>query len=292
MTEDKHTFPLQGVIGIIDSSPEQLSLATQNGLQCIEVRADLLQSAGCSEADIFKLIEAAKAAGLACLVTLRHESQGGTFNGSESKRVQFCTDVLAAGADIIDLEHGTDSSKEMLKRQAAVILSFHDFNSMLSVDELNELTREMEAQSPAAVKIIPTGQDLTDATRMLSWLAEAKPDIRRIGFTMGESGAYSRILALAHGSPVTYASFGKPVAPGQVVISDLLERYHCMTMNDETSVVALLGEKDQTLAYSYQSSKGDQESSSVTLAFAPSYAEQLGACREQMKIDKIVDLRV
>jgi len=243
MTESQTAFPLRGVIGIVDSSKSQLDLALQFGLRCVEIRADLLNStAGMSNSEVLSVVGTAKDGGLACLYTLRHADQGGTFNGSESERVSLCKQALNAGADIIDLEFGTESATAMLENSAPMILSYHNFDCMLDTVELAELSASMEAQMPAAVKIIPTGQSVADAAVMMSWVDGAGSSVKRIGFSMGSDGATSRILAMTCGSPITYASFGAPVAPGQIDISLLLERYKCMSMTVNTKVTALIGD--------------------------------------------------
>ena len=56
----KQDFPLNGVIGIIANHPNELDLALELGLKCVEVRADLLLDAGNSLNQIFKLIQDAK----------------------------------------------------------------------------------------------------------------------------------------------------------------------------------------------------------------------------------------
>ena len=53
----KQDFPLNGVIGIIANHPNELDLALESGLQCVEVRADLLLDAGISLNQILKLIQ-------------------------------------------------------------------------------------------------------------------------------------------------------------------------------------------------------------------------------------------
>jgi len=52
------------------------------------------------------------------------------FTGSEQERVAINRQVLVAGADIIDLEWGTDASRELLAQKAPMILSNHDFTGM------------------------------------------------------------------------------------------------------------------------------------------------------------------
>ena len=104
----KQDFPLKGVIGIIANHPNELDLALESGLQCVEVRADLLLDAGISLNQILKLIQDAKSKSLASLMTLRHPSHGGTFSGTEDERVQINQKALEAGADLIDLEWASD----------------------------------------------------------------------------------------------------------------------------------------------------------------------------------------
>ncbi len=72
----KQDFPLNGVIGIIANHPNELDLALESGLQCVEVRADLLLDAGISLNQILKLIQDAQSKGLASLMTLRSEPWG------------------------------------------------------------------------------------------------------------------------------------------------------------------------------------------------------------------------
>jgi len=289
MTTSSTAFPLSGVIGIVDSSAKQLDLAVAFDLRCVEVRADLLRTAGLSDVELMALVSAAKAKGLACLFTLRHADQGGTFNSAESERVILCKQALSAGADIIDLEHGTEASVRMLQASAPMILSYHNFKTMVDAAELASLTQAMEQQAPAAIKIIPTGSAMADAATMLSWVGDAGNDVRRIGFSMGGAGGVSRILTLAHGAPVTYASFGEPVAPGQIDIALLLKRYRCNTMTNETNIVALIGEQEQVEAYVAEKSvsKETKYANSVFIGFDHSERELIELHQQTMKISDV-----
>jgi 3-dehydroquinate dehydratase type I len=287
-------FPLQGVIGIIDESAEQLDQALSMALKCVEIRADLLLYSGFTEPDLLALVEQAKHAGLATLFTYRHADQGGRFTGDETQRIQLCSTALERGADIIDLEHGTESSKHMLSQSVPIILSYHNFERMLTASELQALSFEMEAQQPSAVKIIPTGHDIADAAVMLGWVANAKTGIKRIGFTMGEKGACSRILTIAHGSPISYASFGLPVAPGQVDISLMIHRYGCMQMSDSTSIVAVVGQPEKVEAYiadkRQQHSNQNASTNIAYVGFANTDQALLEQQQATLKISNIINL--
>lgn len=289
MSNSNPVFPLRGVIGIVDASADQLQLAVDSQLRCVEIRADLLRTAGMSDTEILSLIAESKTKGLGCLFTLRHVDQGGTFNSTESERVSVCELALNAGADIIDLEHGTDASVQMLKKSAPMILSYHNFDAMLDETELASLTNAMQTLQPAAIKIIPTGQSIKDAAQMLSWVGNASKGIKRIGFAMGREGGVSRILTLTQGAPITYASFGEPVAPGQIDITHLLSRYNCNKMTPSTKIVAVIGDASATDEYIQTKSKAlsHQPSDCVWVGFDACDLELVKQLGTAMKISEL-----
>ncbi len=295
MTDSQIAFPLSGVIGIVDSSKSQLDLAQRFGLNCVEIRADLLSStAGMSDTEVLSVVNATKDAGLACLYTLRHADQGGTFAGSENERVALCKNALEAGADIIDLEFDTESATAMSNSSAPMILSYHNFDCMLDDAELTKLSAAMEALSPAAVKIIPTGQSLADAAMMMNWVGNAGASVKRIGFSMGSDGGVGRVLALKCGSPITYASFGEPVAPGQVDIKLLVERYKCMSMTANTKVIAVIGE-DASIERFYSEQRSGAESggavaTQVCIAFSITDTMVVEKWQKELNISEIIYL--
>lgn len=235
-------FPLRGVIGIVANDGDEAALARQHGLQCVEIRADLLLAAGHSIEQLLAIVAACGASGLATLFTLRHPSHGGSFSGSEDDRVSISRQALAAGASVIDLEYRSAAAERMLGEGAPLVLSHHDFEAMPTPADLAALTAAMEALSPAAIKVVPTAAALADAVRMLEWIGEARGGVRRIGFAMGSAGACSRILTIARGAPITYASFGASVAPGQVPLRDLREIYRADTLDSSSRIAALVGE--------------------------------------------------
>ena len=70
------------------------------------------------------------------------------------------------------------------------------------------------------IKIVSTAKSTEDATRMLE-LYSKKGKISLISFSMGDSGRISRILCLYLGSPYTYVSLGKAIAPGQFSVDEI-----------------------------------------------------------------------
>jgi len=62
-------------------------------------------------------------------------------------------------------------------------------------------------------------KSVSDASYVLSLYNNNK--VKLIAFSMGNYGRISRILCLFLGSPYTYASLGKPVAPGQFSVDEV-----------------------------------------------------------------------
>ncbi len=60
---------------------------------------------------------------------------------------------------------------------------------------------------------------------------------------MGEAGKWTRILGLAHGAFMTYASLdaGSETAPGQVSAEDLIEVYRAKELNEQTEIYGIIG---------------------------------------------------
>lgn len=287
--QPKDSFPLKGVIGVVANSADEIAMAAAKGLQCVELRADLLLDTGLTLNEVLDTIQQAKNQGLASLFTLRHPTHGGKFSGTEDDRVSINQQALAAGADIIDLEWNTDSATQMLATNAPIILSYHDFNAMPTEAELAELTEHMQSGKPLAVKVVPTASTLSDAVKMLQWVADAENDIRRIGFAMGQTGACSRILTIAHGAPITYASFGEAVAPGQVAIDELLTNYRAMSLDSETTVIAIAADstQDENTASTLNRKIHTAKKNQVAIAFEVEQINDLNQYKEPLRITEI-----
>ena len=233
---------IQGVVGVVDGtvSAARWGRDTEGfrnlGLGGIEIRADLLAS---------------PAEALACLrdlrplcpilFTVRHKAEGGRFEGPEEVRVALYRDALAQGADLVDAEWGTEAARILSREGAPLVVSHHDFTGMLSREEMDRLARDMETLACRAIKIVPTARTFQDGIDLLDWLGSRKGASRppAIAFAMGPEGFPSRILALSRGSLITYASFGQPVAPGQVSVGEMLRLYRPQELSEATAVFAV-----------------------------------------------------
>jgi len=285
------SFPLQGIIGIVANDASEVDLACDRRLQCIEIRADLLLDAGLNSDALLALVAEAKARGLAVLFTLRHPTHGGSYKGSEEQRADLSAQALHSGADIVDLEWDTEAATLLQDKRSQLLLSYHNFNGMPTPQELTTLTDAMCARKPCAIKIVPTAANLSDAVRMLQWAATpASSEVRRIGFAMGSAGACSRILTIAYGAPITYASFGEAVAPGQVALDSLADSYRAMDLNTQTQLVAVVGD-DATVNERVRELNQQfiaAAENTVAIAFSESSAKDLQICSETLRLKDTV----
>ena len=129
----------------------------------------------------------------------------------------------------------------MAEKHAPIVISHHDFKAMPSVEELEELTTEMESFHPHAIKVVPTASTLVHSIQMLQWVRKGTSDIARIGFAMGQKGTCSRLLTIVFGAPITYASFGDAVAPGQLSMDVLMNCYRVPELNDGCLIYGVAG---------------------------------------------------
>ena len=125
---------------------------------------------------------------------------------------------------LLDIEFNTlKKNKELVKylksTKTKLLVSWHDFKKTPKSSELKNKIKQMSKFS-SNVKIVSTAKSTYDSTRMLE-LYNSKGKNNLISFAMGDLGKISRILCLYLGSPYTYVSLGKAVAPGQFSIDEV-----------------------------------------------------------------------
>ena len=70
------------------------------------------------------------------------------------------------------------------------------------------------------IKIVTMAKSINDGSRILSLYSNAK-NVKLIAFSMGNLGKISRLLCLLLGSPYTYVSLNRSVAPGQFSLDEV-----------------------------------------------------------------------
>ena len=184
-----------------------------------EVRFDFLKSEQIPEA-----LEIIKKDLNKIVCTLRPKTEGGKFPGNEKERIAILKLISEYNPFLLDVEFNTlkrNSSlvKYLKSTQTKLLVSWHDFKKTPSTAELKKKMNQMSKFS-SNVKIVSTAKSTDDSNRMLElYSKKGRGDL--ISFAMGDLGRISRILCLYLGSPYTYVSLGKAVAPGQFSVDEV-----------------------------------------------------------------------
>jgi len=207
----------------------------------LRTRRDQVEDADIVELRLDTVKDPSAAAGLAgrkkpVIVTCRHQSQGGQFNGSEEERRAILSEALSLGAEYVDLEWRESCASLMeVTGGRRVILSHHDFAGMPA--DVDALSREMLASGAEVVKLAITAQRLSDTLKLREIGRNTRVPMALIA--MGEAGIASRVLASWMGSCWTYAGDG--VAPGQVSQRRLQDEFGFRRIGARTAVYGVLG---------------------------------------------------
>lgn len=156
--------------------------------------------------------------------TLRPKTEGGKFSGNEKERIAILKLIAEYNPFLLDVEFNTLKKNSALTKylkstKTKLLVSWHDFKKTPTSAELKKKIAQMSKFSNN-VKIVSTANSTDDATRMLE-LYSKKGKNNLISFAMGDMGRISRILCLYLGSPYTYVSLGKAVAPGQFSVDEV-----------------------------------------------------------------------
>ena len=158
-----------------------------------------------------------------CVCTLRPVSEGGKFSGSEKNRISIMKLIAEYNPFLLDIELNTLSKNKNLQRYLKstgtdILVSWHNFKQTPGISVLKKKLVQMKKFSNN-IKIVTMAKSVNDATRVLSLYKNNNTKL--IAFSMGNYGRISRILCLFLGSPYTYVSLGKPVAPGQFSVDEV-----------------------------------------------------------------------
>jgi len=156
--------------------------------------------------------------------TLRPKTEGGKFEGKEKERIAIIKLIAEYSPFLLDIEFNTLEKNPLLRKylkstKTKLLVSWHDFKKTPTSSDLKKKINQMSKMS-TNLKIVSTAKSTEDSTRMLE-LYSKKGKNSLISFAMGDFGKISRILCLYLGSPYTYVSLGKAVAPGQFSVDEI-----------------------------------------------------------------------
>ena len=209
-------------VSIGEKNPKKMKTILKKALSksdFAEIRFDYLK-----KSDIPIVLENIKKNLSRCVCTLRPRSEGGLFIGKETERKSILRLIAEYNPFLLDVEFNAIQKDKKLasylkKTKCKLLISWHDFKKTPSDSHLKTKFNKMKKFSDV-IKIVTVAKNVSDASRLLS-LYSLKSKNKTIAFCMGEQGKFSRILCLHLGSPFTYVSLGKAIAPGQFSVNEI-----------------------------------------------------------------------
>jgi len=209
-------------VSIAETTPKKLKQTLKIALKksdYVEIRFDFLK-----KEQIPQVLESVKKDLKKIVCTLRPKSEGGKFTGNEKERISILKLIAEYNPFLLDVEFNTMKQEKTLVKylkttKTNLLISWHDFKKTPKFTELKKKLNQMSKFSPN-VKIVTTAKSTDESARILQ-LYNKLAKINLIAFAMGDPGRISRILSLYLGSPYTYVSLGKPIAPGQFSVDEV-----------------------------------------------------------------------
>jgi 3-dehydroquinate dehydratase-1 len=207
-----------------EDSPELLKAYDAPYPLCVELRGDLCASQ--DPAHLCRILQSYRP--LPRLLTLRSAQEGGEWRKSEAQRLEVYLQLLDE-VEGVDIELSADNiSQELIqvckKAGKSVILSFHDFKNTPDRDTLETLLQRGLAMGADVVKIAARCNSPEDLIALTHFLV-SHPDENLIVLGMGNHGVSSRLFFPALGSLLSYTFIGKPSAPGQYNLDQMLHLF-------------------------------------------------------------------
>ena len=130
--------------------------------------------------------------------TCRRKEAGGRFPGAVAAQMELLAKAAATGCCLVDLEIESAEAAgaeavAALRREALLILSFHDFSR---TPRLEPVARRLRRFPADFYKVVPTATRQSDNCAVLDFLSSAANSRNKeqwIAFCMGEEGVPSRV---------------------------------------------------------------------------------------------------
>jgi len=234
-------------VAIIGSTPAEMIDKAHEAVRenpFIEFRLDYLSNPLAALPKIKQLLS--ERSEVTAIATCRRAATGGKFKGTIAAELEILEKAASAGFQLVDLELQTAEAikhaqlDKLRARGAALIISYHDFNTTKDLDGIFERIRPYE---PEFIKIVSTAKTLADNVTMMRFLERTRDMANLIGICMGEQGIISRVLGLRAGSVFTFAAahVGEETGPGQISVRTLEETYRIDQLDAATKVYGVAG---------------------------------------------------
>lgn len=239
------------VASVVERTPtgalEAVKRGCSSGADIVELRLDFLHE---PFNHVHELVRSAQAIA-PVIATVRASWEGGVFSGTEEERMQLLSTAASAGASYIDCE--LDASERLwhilpddARADVSVVLSWHEFDRVPSIEELNAAYNRAVDAGADVVKLAATAARIEDISCLWSALQyqhSAGNAVPIVALAMGEAGLVTRLLAGKLGSVFTFGSVdsGSEAAPGQVTVGELRSLYKAPEVSGSTPVYGVIG---------------------------------------------------
>lgn len=204
-------------------------------IDIVELRIDLLHESSRVRAAMFpEMVD------IPVILTIRRQSDGGRYVGSERSRLSLMESVLDGNFAYVDIEDDVKRSGAEQKARTKgirIIRSKHDFNG-LPADIYHKISK-ISAKGDIP-KLAVTPNSIMDLITLFRVRTELQSVEEKIVLGMGPYGLPSRILYRKMGSLWTYCS-ENPVAPGQISAQQMKELYHADRVDERTHIYGVIG---------------------------------------------------
>ena len=205
------------IVGVI-SNLDEVEKAEKAGADLLEIRIDLLDK----KEDVRRFFKDVNdATSLPIIATARMRSEGGSFVGSEQKRISMLLSVLEY-ADAVDIELRAAKRGVVIEnareRGIVSIVSYHDFAGTPPKEQMLGILREAHRIGDIP-KLAVMALSLSDVPLLLEVTLQAQKPLCTVA--MGSLGKHSRVIAPLYGSALTYGHVGTAKAPGQLSVREL-----------------------------------------------------------------------
>jgi 3-dehydroquinate dehydratase/shikimate dehydrogenase len=206
----------------------------------IEVRFDCLP-----KKEISSMMANLPAISKTYLVTFRSKEQGGKRELPIREQIKFWELVFYHHKTnfMIDVEADARMMLAIEPNKIKRIISLHNFD-----DTPRDFGHTFDVLSNVGgpiTKLAFYANDIGDSVEVWKLLERATNANKQfIPIAMGEAGKWTRILGLAHGAYMTYASLdeGEETADGQITAKDMIEVYRVKELDENTRVYGVIGD--------------------------------------------------
>lgn len=231
------------IVGIINLSALDACAHTMasvpDEVTAIEWRLDALATLEVTA--IAKLVQASPRP---TILTLRSQSQGGNFKGSETDRLAALKTLAKAQPAYMDVESCVPNAWltafASSHPKIRIIRSHHAFDD--TPEDLDGILDDMQHPAAHCHKVITHANNTMDMMRLLAFLQRRSCKATLTAHCIGAWGVPSRLIAPVLGSHMQYVMLaGTQAAPG-CLDTNAMRLYRCTELDRNTRIYALLGD--------------------------------------------------